>query len=75
MKPALAQFESANQYNLIQIDVDKKSSTEYRQNMKHFEGRSIPYFAVLDKNGKKVHGWAGGVSSAELTKRVSQYAK
>ena len=75
MKPALAQFESANKYNLIRINMDKKSSPEYKKNIGHFQGRGIPYFAVLDKNGKKVGGWAGGVSAAELNKRVSKYVR
>ena len=74
MKPTLAQFESMNKFNLIRVNVDKKSSDAYRQNISHKTGRSVPYFAVLN-NGRKVGGWVGGWTGPGAANQIAKKAR
>lgn len=75
MKPALAQFESMNKYRLVRVNMDAKSSEIYKKNIEHFSGNGIPYFAVLNANGVKIHGWAGGMSADDLVKTMKAHVK
>lgn len=53
--------------------MDKQSSPEFQKYKGYFQGRGIPYWAVLDASGKKVHGFAGGQTYDSLVKQTNKY--
>jgi hypothetical protein len=73
-KPGLAQFESSSKdFQVVHIDVDQKTSPQYLEYIQYKEGGSIPYWAILDKTGKKVDGFLGGQSYENLVTRTAKY--
>ena len=72
-KPGLSRFESESDFNVIHVDIDQKSSPTFTQYRSYFEGNSIPYFAVLDASGRKVHAFVGGQTYKTLKQQTEKY--
>lgn len=75
MKPQLAQFESKNLITVVNIDLEKKSTPEYKKYMKLMDSRGIPYTIIIGPDGKVVSKMVGGRSSEELAKETRKVVK
>lgn len=73
MKPGLAQFESASTMDVVEVDLDKKSSSAYTKYGRFFPGGGIPYSVVLDSGGNKVHEMRGFRSYGDLLKETKSF--
>ncbi len=69
----LARFGS--DHNVVMVNVDKKNSRVYKENIKYFKSRYIPFVVVVDAKGKVLHSFTGYRSYEQLKKEVGKFFK
>lgn len=76
MAPQMAQFESKYQdkVNIIDIDLDKKDSPDYKKYEDVLKrSNSIPFTVWMDKSGKILGEEAGGMSAEQLESKTQSF--
>ena len=76
MAPQMAQFESKFQdkVNIIDIDLDKKDSPDYKKYEDVLRrSNSIPFTVWMDKSGKILAEEAGGMSAEQLETKTKSF--
>lgn len=64
-----------NLITLVNIDVDKKSSSEYRKYQKLKDAQYIPYTIIVDPRGQVVWKKVGAMSADELARETRKHVK
>ncbi len=75
MKPHLAQFESKNLIKVVNINVDQKSTPDYKKYISYKTERGIPFTVILNPKGEVVYKALGGVDSATLTRETVKHVR
>lgn len=69
-KPGLEVLEATAAVNVVHVDVNQSKGDNYQKYGAYFEGKRLPYFALLDENGRKIHGFSGQQSFESLLKNI-----
>lgn len=75
MKPQLAQFESKTTLSVIDIDLDQKSSANYKKYIDKMTAPGIPYTIIVNPKGEVIYSAVGYRTSAELVSQTKQFWK
>ncbi len=75
MKPQLTQFESKTTLNVVNIDLDQKSSPSYKKYIDKMTATGIPYTVIINPKGEVIYSAIGYKTSAELVTETKQFWK
>jgi hypothetical protein len=77
MTPELLKFEGdfKSKVNLVRVNVRKPDSQEYKDYMKFFKSRYVPFVVLLDQEQKVLDSHTGVMKETDLEKFVSSHVK
>ncbi len=70
MNNTLAVLAQSRTLELRILDIDRPGTPEFREYARYFSGNKIPYFVVIDDQGRKLHSFAGLTSYGDTLKEI-----
>lgn len=73
MRGTFDQFQRSRRIRMVPIDIDQPKSRNFKKYVRLFEGDRIPYYVLLNREGRKVHAFSGFKTYKQLLEELQPF--
>jgi hypothetical protein len=75
MRNTISQLEQSRVVDVAYVDVENMETPAYKEYAYLFEGNKVPYFVLLDGEGRKLHSFTGFQTYSEMLAILKKHLK
>lgn len=72
MENSISMLERATNIEVKRLNIDTPRSSIYRDHVRLFQGDEIPFYALIDENGRRITSFSGFFTYNELLEKVRE---